>query len=86
VVEVQVEDALRILESGQSLGLTRGLSPSKSQPFFNPHLLLTTPEKMELQRNFFESLLESTSCFLFNSGKASVDDLMKILTGEPKTE
>jgi hypothetical protein len=85
-VEVQVEDALRILESGQSPGLTRGLSPSKSQPFFNPHLLLTTPEKMELQRNFFESLLESTSCFLFNSGKASVDDLMKILTGEPKKE
>jgi hypothetical protein len=41
---------------------------------------------MELQRNFFESLLESTSCFLFNSGKASVDDLMKILTGEPKKE
>ncbi len=86
VVEVQVEDALRILESGQSLGLTRGLSPSKSQPFFNPHLLLTTPEKMELQRNFFERLLESTSCYLFNSGKASVDDLKKIVTDEPKTE
>lgn len=86
VVEVQVEDALRLLESGQSLGLTRGLSPSKSQPFFNPHLLLTTPEKMELQRNFFERLLESSSCYLFNSGKASVDDLKKIVTGEPKTE
>ena len=86
VVEVQVEDALRILESGQSLGLTRGLSPSKSQPFFNPHLLLTTPEKMEFQRNFFERLLESTSCYLFNSGKASVDDLKKIVTDEPKTE
>lgn len=86
VVEVQVEDALRLLESGQSLGLTRGLSPSKSQPFFNPHLLLTTPEKMELQRNFFERLLESSSCYLFNSGKASVDDLKKIVTDEPKTE
>ncbi len=85
-VEVQVEDALRILESGQSLGLTRGLSPSKSQPFFNPHLLLTTPEKTELHRNFFERLLESASCYLFNSGKATVDDLKRIVTGEPQTE
>jgi hypothetical protein len=41
---------------------------------------------MELQRSFFERLLESSSCYLFNSGKASVDDLKKIVAGEPKTE
>ena len=86
VVEVEVEDALRILESGESLGLKRSLSPSKSQPFFNPHLLLTTPERMELQRSFFERLLEIASCYLFNSGRASADDLKKIVTGEPKSE
>jgi len=86
VVEVEIEDALRILESGESLGLKRSLSPSKSQPFFNPHLLLTTPERMELQRSFFERLLEIASCYLFNSGRASADDLKKIVTGEPKSE
>ncbi len=86
VVEVEIEDALRILESGESLGLKHSLSPSKSQPYFNPHLLLTTPERMELQRSFFERLLEIASCYLFNSGRASADDLKKIVTGEPKSE
>jgi len=82
VVEVETEDALRILESGQTLGVSRTLSPAKSQPFFNPHLLLTTSERIELQKKFFERLLESTSCYLFNSGVSSADDIKKIVLGE----
>ncbi len=81
-VKLEAEDALRILETGESLGLTRSLSPSKSQPFYNPHLLLTTPERMELQHSFFERILESIDCYLFNSGVGSVEDLKKITTGE----
>ena len=81
-VKLEAEDSLRILETGESLGLARSLSPSKSQPFYNPHLLLTTPERMELQRSFFERILESIDCYLFNSGVGTVEDLKKITTGE----
>lgn len=85
-VEIAVEDALRMLESGESLGLKRDLSPSKSHPFYNPHLLLKTPERLELERHFFERLLDSASCYLFNSGVASTEDILKIITGEAGTE
>lgn len=86
VVELEVEDALRMLESGESLGLRRELTPSKSQPFYNPHLLLKTPERLELQREFFERVLEGTSCYLFNSGVASAEDIKKIVIGKTETE
>ncbi len=86
VVEVEVEDALRMLESGESLGIRRGLTPSKNDPYYNPHLLAATPEQMELQRSFFERLLENISCYLFNSGVASAEEIKRIVTGEAKTE
>jgi aspartate/methionine/tyrosine aminotransferase len=86
VVEVEVEDALRMLESGESLGLKRDLTPSKSQPFYNPHILLKTPERLELQRDFFERVLEGASCYLFNSGVASASDIKKIITSEVNKE
>jgi hypothetical protein len=79
VEKIKAEDALRIFESGETPGVKQTLSPSKSQPFYNPHLLLKTPERLELQRNFFKRLLESSACYLFNSGKGSVDDLKKML-------
>jgi len=82
MVEIEVDDALRILESGESLGLQKTLSPTKSQPFFNPHLLLTSSERLEIQKNFFQRLCENTKCFLFNSGVGSIDDIKRILTGE----
>jgi hypothetical protein len=40
---------------------------------------------MELERNFYRRLLESTECFLFNSGVASPDDLKRIIVGEEQT-
>lgn len=84
-VEADPEDALRILESGETLGLKRGLTPAKAQPFYNPHLLVTNSERMELQKNFFRRLLEITPCYIFNSGVASSEDIKKIVTGETKT-
>ncbi len=81
-VEMDIEDALRILETGESLGSRRTLTPSKGEPFYNPHLLVTNDERMELQKSFFRRVLESTSCYLFNSGVASPEDIKKIVTGE----
>lgn len=86
VVKAEAEDALRILESGETMGLKRGLTPSKAQSFYNPHLLVTNGERMDLQRNFFQRLLEIIPCYLFNSGVASAEDLKKIVSGDAETE
>jgi aspartate/methionine/tyrosine aminotransferase len=85
-IEIATEDALRILESGETLGIKQSLSPSKSHPFYNPHMLLKTPERIELQRDFFRHLLEGSACYLFNSGVGSAEDLIKIVTGKIKAE
>jgi aspartate/methionine/tyrosine aminotransferase len=81
-VKMEVEDALRILESGESPGLRTALGPSKSQPFFNPHLLLTSPERVVYQKNFFRELLENTECYLINSGVAKADDIQRLIKQE----
>lgn len=85
VVKLEKEDALRIMESGQSLGVSRSPSPLKSQPFFNPHLLLSTPERLEEQKRFFDHFLESTSSYLFNSGVASAEEIKKIISQEGRS-
>jgi aspartate/methionine/tyrosine aminotransferase len=81
-MKTDTEDALRIMEQGEILGAQRELGPARNQPFYNPHVLVVTPERMELERNFFRRLLESTECYIFNSGVASPEDLKRVLTGE----
>ena len=85
-VKMEVEDALRILESGESPGLRTTIGPSKSQPFYNPHLLLTAPERIDYQKNFFRELLESTRCYLINSGVATADDIRRLIEQETNPE
>lgn len=84
-VKTETEDALRLMEQGEISGTRREPGPSRSVPFYNPHLLVLTPERLDLEKNFFRRLLESTECFLFNSGVASPEDLKRILTGEEPT-
>ena len=86
IVEMAPEDALRILESGESLGAARSLTASKREPFFNPHLLVTDGPRLDLQKNFYRRLLDSTTCYLFNSGVATGEDLKKTLTGETESQ
>jgi hypothetical protein len=85
-VKMEVEDALRILESGESPGLKTAIGPLKNQPFYNPHLLLTTPERIDYQRNFFRQVLENTSCYLINSGVATDDDIKNLIKQETEPE
>ena len=85
-VKMEVEDALRIMESGESPGLRTKIGPSKSQTFYNPHLLLTTPERIDYQKNFFRQLLENTRCYLINSGVATVDDIQNLIKQETEPE
>jgi aspartate/methionine/tyrosine aminotransferase len=82
VVQLQKDEALRILESGEAAGAKKVLSPPKPQPYYNPHLLVTSGERLELQKAFFGRLLESVPCYLFNSGTAGAAEIKKIVLGE----
>jgi hypothetical protein len=81
-VKLQKDEALRILETGESAGAKKALSPAKPQPYYNPHLLFTTEERLELQKGYFGRLLDSVSCYLFNSGVAGPDEIKRIVLGE----
>jgi hypothetical protein len=85
-VKMEVEDALRILESGESPGLRTAIGTTKIQPFYNPHLLLKSPEKIDYQKNFFRELLENTSCYLINSGVATAEDIRNLIKQETEPE
>ena len=78
-VALDKEEALRILEAGEPIGLKKTLGPGKAQPYFNPHLLVGTAERLDLERSFFRRLLEQTSVYLFNSGVAGADKLKEIV-------
>lgn len=78
VVELAKDEALRALEAGEAAGARKSLAGGKAQPFYNPHLLGASPEKLEAQKAFFGRLLESVRCILFNSGAAGADKLKDI--------
>lgn len=85
-IEVDSEDALRILETGGNAGQSSEPGPFKNQPFYNPHLLVNTQDRMEFHRNFFRYFLETSHCYLFNSEVASAEDIKRIITGNTQTE
>ena len=84
VVELRKDEALRILEAGESAGAKKALSPAKPQPFYNPHLLLAREDRLELQKTYYSRLLDSVSCYLFNSGTVGAEEIIKIVTGEAR--
>ena len=78
-VELSPDEALRVLESGETPGMRTGVAPAKNPPFFNPHLLVTTDERLALQKTFFQKLLGSAAFFLFNSGTAGAEKIKEII-------
>ncbi|MFC2166994.1 pyridoxal phosphate-dependent aminotransferase [Acidobacteriota bacterium] len=82
IIKLDPEDALRILEAGESQGSKGNIGPLKSSPFFNPHLLLTSSDKVDHHRNFFRHLCTNIPCYLFNSGVAKIEDILKIVVGD----
>jgi aspartate/methionine/tyrosine aminotransferase len=81
-VALKKDEALRILQTGESAGAKKALSPAKPQPFYNPHLLSATEERLELQKAYYSRLLDGVACYLFNSGTAGAEEIKKIVLGE----
>ncbi len=74
------EEALSILERGASS------SGSRSTPFFNPHLLGQTEERIAAQRRHFERLLSLVPCYSVNTQAVASSEIERylcdILTGQ----
>jgi hypothetical protein len=77
-------EALRLIEAGESPGSKHSPGPVENVAYFNPHLLRPKGERNDHHRNFFAHLSTRISCYLFNSGRASVKDLINIVS--EKTE
>ena len=65
IVKPEPEEAVKFLEEGRSQTESGGY---KNEPFFNPHLLVKTQERIELQKRFFGKLFQTADCYIVNIG------------------
>ncbi len=74
------ETALRALENAAN---SKGFN---ADPFLNPHILVRTSERLDLQRRFFNRLFETVPVHYLNVGVEKTDKVLnrikEILTGE----
>jgi aspartate/methionine/tyrosine aminotransferase len=78
VEELRLEDALRVLERGETPGIKK-TAAAVPQPFFNPYFLASTDERIEIEKDFFRRLLPNVRTFLFNAGAAGVDKIKETI-------
>ncbi|MFQ6091795.1 MAG: aminotransferase class I/II-fold pyridoxal phosphate-dependent enzyme [bacterium] len=82
IAKLKPEEAIKILEEGRSDTSTGGI---RNEPFFNPHLLLRTPERIELQKRLFGRLFKAASVYGVNttvhSARAIQTRIRHIITG-----
>ena len=71
------DDALHILEGGYPAGPQGG----KQEPFYNPHLLIKTDDRMEKQKSMFGRLLQSAQAYQLNAGTATLTEMVKHVLG-----
>jgi aspartate/methionine/tyrosine aminotransferase len=71
VQKLDAEDALHTLESGYPSGTSGG----RQEPWYNPHLLVRSSERMELQKRFFTRLLQTAQVHQLNAGTATLTEM-----------
>jgi len=76
--ELRLDDALRILERGETPGAKKSAA-APAPPFFNPYFLSSTEDRIELEKEFFRRLLPNVRTFLFNAGAAGVDQIKETI-------
>lgn len=69
-------DALPLLESGFPAGTSGG----RQEPFYNPHLVVSSDLRTEMQKRGFERLLRSAKAWQLNAGTATVTEMARHLS------
>ncbi|UCE20450.1 MAG: pyridoxal phosphate-dependent aminotransferase [Gemmatimonadota bacterium] len=72
IAKLGSNDAIKILEEGRSETSTGGI---RNEPFFNPHLLVRTSERIDHQKRFFDRLFKVASVYAINTTALSARDI-----------
>lgn len=72
IQKLKPEDALKFLEEGRS---QTGQGGIQRVPFFNPHILIKSMDRIELQKRYFARLLKIAPCYVFNASAESADKI-----------
>jgi len=75
--ELDSNEAIKIIESGYSAAGT-------NLPFYNQHLLLNSPDRMELQRGMFEKLFKVAKCYYLNTGAGKEEQVVNAIIDKVK--
>ena len=74
VRKLEADEALRLLEEGN---FASGTGPMRANPFLNPHLLIRSSDRFQLQRFFFGRLLKTVPCYVVNTGAGSTESIQE---------
>jgi len=68
IVKATPEDAIKFLEDGRNPG---NYGAMQNVPFFNPHLLIKSMDRVDSQKQNFKKLFRSASVYIVNAGMES---------------
>lgn len=76
-VKLKPDDAIEVLRKGEYMvmpgaGPKKDWGKIKSEPFYNPYLLVRSKQREELQITFFSKLLTFAPCYILNTGVQTV--------------
>ncbi len=77
--KIDADDAISWLESG-----TEG-SDGGAQAYYNPHILVHTPERIEIEKQQYSKLLSVCETFAVNTGSASIETIDKLILEKMKS-
>jgi hypothetical protein len=77
--KLEPDEAIEILKKGDFMVLPGGgtkeeWGKKKSEPFYNPYLLVRNEERTALQTEFFQKLFNFATCHILNTGRESVEE------------
>lgn len=78
-VKLEADEAIEILKKGEYMVLP-GAGPKedwgkiKSEPFYNPYLLVRNEERTQLQEKFFRKTFRVATCHILNTGVETIEE------------
>ncbi len=72
VSEPTIDEALRFCEDGLSQA-----GMMKSEPFFNPHILVRGTDRMDARKRFYEKLFNKAKPYFINIGAGAPEEIQK---------
>jgi aspartate/methionine/tyrosine aminotransferase len=76
VSEPAIDEAVRFCEDGLSQS-----GALRSEPFFNPHMLVRGSDRVDSRREFYRQLFEKARPYFINVGAASKDEIQRRIDG-----